>query len=277
MKWRAASMWLKQMFGVEKPVIALLHLRALPGDPRYGEGGGSMAQVVRIAGEELKALQDGGVDGILFANEFSLPYQHKADYVTVAAMALVIGELKRELKVPYGVNVVLNPMASIELAAATNADFVRNTFTGAYIGESGITDTDIANVMRRKYQLGMKDLKMLFKVNPESDVYLAERDLGKITKSMVFHCFPDGLCVSGSSAGSETDENIIREVKKAAGQVPVFCNTGCTRENIIEKLEIADGACVGTAFKADGKFDNFVEPSRVKEFMDAVKQYRRTL
>lgn len=270
-------MWLKQMFGVEKPVIALLHLRALPGDPRYGEGGGSMAQVVRIAGEELKALQDGGVDGILFANEFSLPYQHKADYVTVAAMALVIGELKRELKVPYGVNVVLNPMASIELAAATNADFVRNTFTGAYIGESGITDTDIANVMRRKYQLGMKDLKMLFKVNPESDVYLAERDLGKITKSMVFHCFPDGLCVSGSSAGSETDENIIREVKKAAGQVPVFCNTGCTRENIIEKLEIADGACVGTAFKADGKFDNFVEPSRVKEFMDAVKQYRRTL
>ena len=46
-------------------------------------------------------------------------------------------------------------------------------------------------------------MKLLYKVNPESDVYLAERSLEKITKSMIFHCFPDGLCVSGSSAGQE--------------------------------------------------------------------------
>ena len=50
-------------------------------------------------------------------------------------------------------------------------------------------------------------MKLLYKVNPESDVYLAERSLEKITKSMIFHCFPDGLCVSGSSAGQETDSS----------------------------------------------------------------------
>ena len=27
--------WTKEMFGVEKPVIALLHLNAFPGDPRF--------------------------------------------------------------------------------------------------------------------------------------------------------------------------------------------------------------------------------------------------
>lgn len=269
-------MWLEQIFGVKKPIIAMLHLRALPGDPKYGEDG-TMEQVIRIAGEELRALQDGGVDGVLFANEFSLPYQHQADYVTIAAMARIIGELKDEIRVPYGVNVVLNPLATIELAAAVNAQFVRNTFTGAYIGESGITDTDVAGVMRRKTQLGLKDLKMLFKVNPESDTYIAQRDITKITKSMIFHCYPDGLCVSGSSAGSETDESVIRDVKKAAGDLPVFCNTGCTQENIADKLKIADGACVGTAFKTDGRFENFVDQERVKGLMDAVKAYRKTL
>ena len=28
-------MWTQDMFGVEKPIIALLHLDALPGDPGY--------------------------------------------------------------------------------------------------------------------------------------------------------------------------------------------------------------------------------------------------
>ena len=34
-------MWTQEMFGVEKPIIALLHLDALPGDPGYC---GSMVQ-----------------------------------------------------------------------------------------------------------------------------------------------------------------------------------------------------------------------------------------
>ena len=59
-------MWTQDMFGVEKPIIALLHLDALPGDPGYC---GDMKTVTEHARKDLLALQDGGVDGILFANE----------------------------------------------------------------------------------------------------------------------------------------------------------------------------------------------------------------
>lgn len=230
-------MWTKELFKVEKPIIALLHLRALPGDPLFG---GSMNAVIEKAREELNALQDGGVDGILIANEFSLPYEKKISHVTVAAMGRIVGELSRDIKVPFGVNIVSNPLATIDLAAATGANFVRSTFTGAYIGENGITDTNIPETLRRKAALGLHDLKLLFKVNPESDVYMAERSLEKITKSMIFHCFPDGLCVSGASAGSETDSSLVTRVKNVAGDIPVFCNTGCTKENIAEKLAQSD-------------------------------------
>ena len=64
-------MWTQELFHVEKPIIALLHLRALPGDPLFGDGD-TMESVIEKAREELHALQDGGVDGILIANEFSL-------------------------------------------------------------------------------------------------------------------------------------------------------------------------------------------------------------
>ncbi len=268
-------MWTEELFGVKKPIIAMLHIRALPGDPLFKKS--TMAEVINHARNELHALQDGGVDGVLFANEFSLPYQHKADAVTIAAVTRVVSELRKEIKIPFGVNIVLNPMATIDTAAALEADFVRSTFTGAYIGESGITDTDVAAYTRRRSDLGMDHIKMLYKVNPESDAYLCERDIKKITKSLLFHCFCDGLCVSGDSAGSETNLDIIEEVKSVSDDVPVFCNTGCTAENIIEKLKIADGACVGTAFKVDGKFKNFVDSQRVINFMDKVKEFRRSL
>lgn len=269
-------MWTEDIFRVKKPIIALLHLRAMPGDPLFDAERG-MAGVVEVARRELHALQDGGVDGILFANEFSLPYQSKVDMVTVAAMGRIIGELYDEISIPFGVNVVSNPLAAIELAVAVDAQFVRAAFTGAYLSEAGIINTDVAQTVRRRMQLGGAGIKMLYKVNPESDAYLAERSLRTITKSILFHCFPDGLCVSGSSAGSETDESTIETVKELAGDVPVFCNTGCTVKNITQKLALADGACVGTAFKYDGRFQNQVDPERVVTFMDAVRKYRETV
>ena len=58
-------MWTEELFQVKKPVIALLHLRALPGDPLYDREGG-LKQVVDIARRELHALQDGGVDGAVY-------------------------------------------------------------------------------------------------------------------------------------------------------------------------------------------------------------------
>ncbi|MNU00644.1 putative sgc region protein SgcQ [compost metagenome] len=54
----------------------------------------------------------------------------------------------------------------------------------------------------------------------------------------------------------------------------MFCNTGCTVDNIERQLTIADGAVVGTTFKVDGKFDNLVDESRVRIFMDKVKRFR---
>ena len=267
-------MWTDTMFGVKKPVIALLHLDALPGDPKYA---GSLDGVLAHARKDLAALQDGGVDGVLIANEFSFPYQPKVDYVTVGVMGYIVGKLRDDIRIPFGVNIVLNQLASLELAAATEANFIRSAFTGVYMGESGFINTDAAATVRRKKELGLDDLKMLYKVNPESDAYITERDIRTITKSIIFGCDPDALCVSGSSAGSETDSDIIEKVSSVAGGVPVFCNTGCNAGNVVEKMNISDGVCVGTAFKVDGKFQNHVDPQRVVEFMHIVKEYRKTL
>ncbi len=269
-------MWIQKMFGVEKPIIALLHLDALPGDPGYC---GNMDLVLEHAEKDLIALQDGGVDGILFANEFSLPYQPLTDIATVSAMAYIIGKLKNELSIPFGVNVVKNPIATIDLGAATGAKFGRSCFSGAYMGEYGIYVSNSGEAIRRRKELGIEEMKLLFKVNPEADSYLVQREIKVVAKSIMFGDFADGLCVSGSAAGEEPDDVILAKVQEVAKprNVPVFCNTGCNHQNVREKLLNCDGVCMGSAFKKDGIFNERVDRTRVTEFMKIVKDIREHL
>ena len=93
--------WIKDTFGTEKPIIAMCHFAALPGDPYYDADGG-MEAVVERARREFLDLQNGGVDAVMFSNEFSLPYLRKVNPETTAAMARIIGELKSEIRIPFG-------------------------------------------------------------------------------------------------------------------------------------------------------------------------------
>ena len=65
--------WLKELTGTDKAVIAMCHLQPLPGDPYYDKEKG-MEYALEAARKDLHALQDGGVDAVMFSNEFSLPY-----------------------------------------------------------------------------------------------------------------------------------------------------------------------------------------------------------
>ena len=141
--------WLNKTFGVDKPIIAMCHLQALPGDPSYDPVGG-MAKVVEMARTDLSALQDGGVDAVMFSNEFSMPYLTCVRPETTAAMGRVIGELMRFIKVPFGVNVLWDPLASIDLAAATGALFIREIMSGVYASDFGLWNTNVGETIRHK-------------------------------------------------------------------------------------------------------------------------------
>jgi membrane complex biogenesis BtpA family protein len=254
----------------------MLHLSALPGDPGYDTRAGISAIVDR-AKEELACLQEGGVDGILISNEFSLPYLTKTEPITAISMARVIGELLDDIRVPYGVNVLWDGAASIDLAVATGAQYVREIFTGVYASDFGLWNTNVGEVARHRARIGAADVKLFFNIVPESARYLADRSLQSIAETTVFATLPDAICVSGLTAGAPTDTQSVAIVKGAAGSVPVFVNTGVRAGNIAEQLAIADGAIVGTYFKQDGVFENRADQARVEELMGEARKFRATL
>lgn len=101
--------WCEELFGTRKPILAMCHCYPMPSDPNYNEKNG-VDWIVEKALHDVTALQEGGVDGIIFSNERSQPWTTKARPVVTATMAGIIGEVKRHLKVPFGVDVIWDPM-----------------------------------------------------------------------------------------------------------------------------------------------------------------------
>jgi hypothetical protein len=265
--------WLTDMMGASKPVIAMCHLQALPGDPRYDVQKG-LDWVVDCGRRDLHALQDGGVDAVMFSNEASLPYLTEVEPITTVTMARVVAELRHEIKVPFGVNVLWDPMASIDLAMATGAQFVREIFSGVYGSDFGLWNTNCGKVVRHQHAIHAEHVKLLFNIVPEAASYLGDRAVPDIARSTVFNHRPDALCVSGLTAGVATSLETLRQVKEAVPGIPVLANTGARLENIHEQLGVADGVVTGTTFKRDGYIWNEVDVQRVREFMRVACEFR---
>lgn len=266
--------WLKDVFGTEKPIIAMCHFDPMPGDPSY-EAGKGLSWVIERVRQNLRALQEGGVDAVMFSNESSLPYLTKVEPITYVTMARVIGEIMKDITVPHGVNVLWDPVATIDLAVATGAKFVREIFSGVYASDFGLWNTNAGEVVRHQHRIQGANVRLLFNIVPEAAVYLGNRTVADIARSTVFNDRPDALCVSGLTAGVPSSADALKQVKAAVPDTPVFANTGVRLANIEEQLAAADGAVVGTTFKRDGYIWNEVDGTRVKEFMKKVKDFRK--
>ena len=265
-------MWMKELFGTDKPVIGMMHLMAMPTDPKYDLEGG-MQKVIDRARADLHALQNGGIDGILFCNEYSIPYTDNVRPVTIACMARIIGELKSEIKVPFGVDVAADPYKVFDLAAAVDADFLRETLSGAYAGDYGIQSYKMGEIERHRVEVGCRKTYTLATLVPEGARQISERPIGEVAKTITSALAPSALLVYGIAAGNAIDSSMVAKAKEAV-DTPVFASNGVKAETVADTLSIADGCVVGTWLKVDGKFYNPVDEARVAELMGKAKEFR---
>jgi membrane complex biogenesis BtpA family protein len=264
---------LKETFGSHKPVIGMVHLRALPGSPLYDAKAG-MSAIIDAAAADIERLQKGGVDAVMFGNENDRPYLLKAAPESLAAMAAVIGALRASMKIPFGVDYLWDPVATVALGAATQARFGREIMTGVYDSDMGIWEPDGAGTLRLRHNLGRDDMKLMFNVNAEFAAPVGNRTVAQRAKSAVFSSLADVILVSGPMTGQAASTSELRAAKEAVGDTPVFANTGVNIDTVKEVLSIGDGCIVGTHFKVDGKTFNAIDGDRVKRFMDLVGKSR---
>jgi uncharacterized protein len=267
---------LKELFGVDKPVIAMAHLPPLPGTPLYDEAGGPGA-IVESVGRDVEILTRAGFDAILFCNEGDRPYQLKATLEGVAMMARVVSQVAPRDR-PFGVDYLWDAHAALAVAAVSGASFIREVATGVYESDMGLWAPDAAALLRYRRQLDAGRIKVFMNITPEFGSSLGKRDIATTARSVRVSSLADAILVSGPMAGAEPSVDAVRQAKQGCGdETPVFANTGVKSTNVREFLAVADGAIVGSDLKVDGGTWNPVDEGRATRFIGEVRAVREGL
>jgi membrane complex biogenesis BtpA family protein len=260
-----------QDFGHRHLMIGMVHTLALPGAPRYDPAGG-MRRIVEHARAEARALADAGFHALLYCNEADMPWQTRLEAETVAAMAAVVVEVQATMSLPFGINMLLDPAASIAVAHATGARFVRAFVTGGYVGDMGVFNTDGPGVLRLRSRIGAQTVRVLANITAGFSVPLAERPIEDAAKGAVFVGMADAVVVNAAAAGVAVEHDRVARVAAAVPDTPVVVGTGAAEHNVGALMAVADGFIVGSSIKRDGKTLNPVDPARAAAFMAAVRR-----
>ena len=269
-----AGMSLESILGVVTAVIGMIHLRALPGSPRWA---GSMDAVIDAALDDARALAEGGADALLVENHGDMPFAPvRVDAATVAAMAVAVQAVRAAVPLPVGVNVLKSDaLSALAVASATGAVFIRvNVHVGAVVADQGLLQSTSYESLRYRRLLGL-DIKILADVQAKHAVPLAPVPIELETRDAVARGLADGLVVTGVATGEPTAMGDLKKVRGAAPGMPLLVGSGATADNAAELLSVADGLIVGTSVKRDGVLANPVDAVRVRRLVDAARGARR--
>lgn len=260
--------------GIARPVIGMLHLRALPGSPGFG---GSLDRVREALLHDADALASGGTHGLMLENFGDAPfYPARVPAIAVACMAALAADVRRRFDLPLGINILRNDgQSGLAVARAVGANYIRvNVLSGARVTDQGVLEGIAHELLRERVLLDATDIRIFADVNVKHAAPLgAPRPVADEVEDTIERGCADAVVTSGSGTGRPTDLDETRAARAAAQRHgrPVFIGSGITAATVRDYFDVADGFIVGTGLKVDGVPDNPVDPRRVRELMERVR------
>lgn len=272
---------LSTIFENKKPIIGMVHLKALPGSPLYDPSQMDMKKIVATAIEEAKILESAGVDGLQVENIWDYPYSRNNDfsYECVSALAVATNEVIHNVSVPVGVNCHFNGgVVALSVAVATQAKWIRVfEWANAFVSQVGFVDAIGAEVGRKRNYLQANDIVSMCDINVKhgSHFIINDRPIEEQARDVEAQG-GDVVIVTGFDTGSAPTVEKVQSCKSAVS-LPVVLGSGVNMDNLTDLLSVADGAIVGSWFKEGNKWKNPVSYSRTREFMKKVEEFRGSI
>jgi len=259
------------LFKERKPVIALIHVQALPGTTgnKY-----SIDEIVEIAVKEAEIFQKYRVDAMMLENMHDVPYLNKkVGPEIVACMTRVAVAVRKTMSGPLGIQILAAAnREAMAVAQAANLDFVRvEGFVFGHVADEGYIDSCAGDLLRYRRYLNAEHIAVFTDIKKKHSAHTITADVALTETAKAAEFFlSDGLVITGTSTGIAADINEIKEVK-VNSHLPVIVGSGITKENFKSYRDCADGFIVGSFFKENGVSSNMVSEKRVEQFMNVVE------
>jgi len=261
----------EKLFGVNKPVIGMIHVDALPGTPNYE---GDVENIISQAVKEAMIYKNSGIDAVAIENMHDIPYLKRNVGPEIISLMSIIGrEAKNASKLPCGIQILAGANKEA-LAAAHSAgmDFIRSEgFVFAHVADEGIMESDAGELLRYRKQIGAEDILIFTDVKKKHSSHSITSDVEIVETAKAAEFFlSDGVILTGTSTGKETDIDELRKVRDAVN-IPVLIGSGLTADNIEKYFPVADAFIIGSYFKQGGYWKNEVDTDRVRALIEKIK------
>jgi hypothetical protein len=259
------------MIDIPQPfLVGMIHLPALPGTANHRH---PMRVIIERALTDAQALAAAGFDAMMIENFGDVPFSaERIEPSSVAAIALVAAEIRREVDKPFGINALRNDAASaLGIAAVSGASFIRvNIHVGVAATDQGVIEGRAVETLRYRQRLG-GEIAILADVHVKHAQPISQPDIGMAAEETAFRGLADALIVTGPTTGRSADLFDVRRVKDAAPNVPVLIGSGANAETVRGYLDVADGVIVGSSIKPDGRIDQPIDADLARAFVMAAR------
>jgi uncharacterized protein len=235
----------------KKPIVGMIHMPALPDAPQNDK---TMDELVAFALTEARKLETAGLDACIVENVGDVPlFREHVPPATVAAMALLVTEVRRATSMHVGVNILRNACTeALSIAHVCGADFIRcNVVIGAYVTDQGIIQGCAAELARLRRGLGSEAL-IFGDVHVKHAHPLFDVPIEYAAQDLAERGGVDVVIVSGPRSPIPPTWERLETVKQAV-ELPVLVGSGIGLHNVKEFYERADGILLGEPdFKVGG-------------------------
>ena len=267
---------LVDLFARRKPVIGVVHARALPGSAAYD--GEPVESVFAAAVEDAQRYRDAGLDGLIVENHGDIPFVKPGDigHETVATMSVMSDRVRHATGLPVGINVLANAaQAALATAKAGGAVFIRvNEWANAYVANEGFIEGPAGIATRYRSWLHARDVRIFADVHVKHGAHaiVADRSIPELVRDAEFFD-ADVLIATGQRTGDAATPEEIGAIK-ASASLPIVVGSGVDEGNVEDILAVADGLIIASSLKRDGVWWNEVDPTRAASFMKVVDSVR---
>lgn len=244
-----------QLFGAPRTLIGMIHVGALPGTPAAHH---SLEKLVQLAVAEARTYREAGFGALMIENMHDRPYVKGAvGPEIVAAMTAIGREVKREVPLPLGVQVLAGAnREAIAVAHASGAEFVRvEGFVFAHVADEGVIEASAGELLRWRRAIGAERVKVFADLKKKHSAHAITSDvsLAETAKAAEFF-LADGVIVTGAATGEPADPADVAAVRGAT-TLPVLVGSGLTPANLAS-FASAHGFVVGSSVKQGGRWSN---------------------
>ncbi len=260
-----------EIFRSGHPIVAMIHVGALPGTPAAQFGLRELESRVR---REARVYRAAGVDGLMLENMHDTPYlRGGVGPEIVAAMTVLAQAAKDEARLPCGIQILAAAnREAVAVAHAAGLDFVHaEGFAFAHVADEGLIQSSAAELLRYRRAIGAERVQIWADVKKKHSSHAITADVGiGETAHAVEFMRGDAVIVTGTVTGEAPRADDVAEVKRAT-RLPVLLGSGVSAANVAGFRAHADGLIVGSEFKRGGHWSGAVDPRRVERFVRALR------